>query len=151
MVSKFIFGFWAKQVILKGGLLVLIWACFSNSTTDRKVDYEYGPFWLALVLIILLLLSIASFVRNEYKQLTITETGIKVSYLLRNKTDFIDFNDIIRFSQKRITSKQGAGRTPGYHILEIHLTNDRIFVISQDLYENYTELRNCIYRNSRSK
>jgi hypothetical protein len=86
----------------------------------------------------------------ELKQLIITDSGIKVNYIFRKKTEFIDYKEIEKMTTTRITEERGTGRTDGYYKLEIELINDRILTFDEDQFENYNELKSFIYLNRKN-
>jgi hypothetical protein len=81
---------------------------------------------------------------NELKQLTVTEEGIEIKYLLTRKTDLIRYNEIMSFATRRIRKRQGAGHTDGYFEFQIHLPDDRVISFDEDQFDNYDEIKNQI-------
>ncbi len=147
VVSKFRTGYWIRQFINYVGGLFLIGLCIYFSFDNGQLDYSNALFWVAALGTLGFIFYILFFLFSELKQLTVTDNGIEIKYSLSKKTDFILYNEIVNFTTRRITHKQGAGRTEGYHELEIQLTNDRVITFNEDQFYNYNEIKNSIYLN----
>lgn len=147
VVSKFRTGYWIRQFINYVGGLLIIGLCIYFSFDNGKLDYRNALFWLAVLGILSLILHVLYFLFSELKRLTVTENGIEIKYFVTKKIEFIAYNEILNFTTRRITHKQGAVRTAGYHELEIQLTKDRLITFSEDQFDNYNEIKNFIYLN----
>ncbi len=147
VVSKFRTGYWISQFINYVGGLILIGLCIYFSSDNGQLDYRNALFWVAALGTLGFIFHIFFFLFSELKQLTVTDNGIEIKYSLTKKTDFIPYNEILTFTTRRITNRQGAGRTAGYHELEIQLTKDRVITFNEDQFDNYNEIKNCIYLN----
>lgn len=147
ITSKFRIDYWIMQSISYVAGLFLIGLCLYFSFDNGKIDYHRSVFWIAILGIWALVFYFLKFLLNEFKQITISDKGIEIKYLLTKKTDVIPYNEIVKFTTRRITSRQGVGRTTGYHELEIELTKDRVITFSENQFDNYNEIKNTIYRN----
>ena len=147
VVSEFRTGYWIRQFINYVGGLLIIGGCIFFSCDNGELDYHNALFWLAVLGILSLILHVLYFLFSELKQLTVTENGIELKYFVTKKIEFIAYNEILNFTPRRITHKQGAVRTTGYHELEIQLTKDRLITFNEDQFDNYNEIKNFIYLN----
>ena len=147
IVSKFRTGYWIRQFINYFGGLFLIGLCIYFSFDNGQLDYQNILFWVATLGTLSLIFYILYFLFSELKQLTVKDKGIEIKYLLTKKIDFIQYDEIINFATRRITHRQGSGRTAGYNESEIQLTNDRVIIFNEDQFENYNEIKNSIYHN----
>jgi hypothetical protein len=146
-VSKFRTGYWIRQFINYVGGLLLIGLCIYFTLDDGQIDFHNALFWVAALGTLSYVFYILFFLFSELKQLSVTDNGIEIKYSLTKKTDFITYNEILNFTTRRITHRQGAGMTAGYHELEIQLTKDRVITFNEDQFDNYNEIKNCIYHN----
>lgn len=147
VVSKFRSGYWIRQFINYVGGLFLIGLCIYFSFDNGQLDYQNALFWVAALGTLSFIFYILIFLFSELKQLTVKDKGMEIKYLLTKKMDFIQYDEIVNFATRRITHRQGAGRTAGYHELEIQLTNDRTVTFNEDQFANYTDIKNSIYLN----
>jgi len=150
VVSKFRSSYWIRQFINYGGGLFLIGLCIYFSLDNGQLDYGNALFWVAALGSLGFIYYILFFLFSELKQLTATDSGIEIKYSLTKKTDFIPYNEIVNFTTRHITIQRGAGRSAGYHELEILLTNDRTITFNEDQFDNYNELKNSIYHKRQS-
>jgi hypothetical protein len=147
VVSKFRTDYWIRQFISFVGGLFIIGLCVYFSFDNGQLDYRNVLFWFAAIGTVGLVFFVVYFLVYELKKLAVKDNGIEIKYALTNKTEFILYTEIVGFTTRRITHSRGAGRTDGYHELEIQLTNDRVITFNEDQYGNYNELKNSIYRN----
>ncbi len=151
LTSRFRTGFWIRQLIQYVGGLVLIGICFRFCFDNGKIDFRSILFWVGCFGIVSYLFFFAKFLFDEIKQLTVSDNGITVKYLVTKKISIVQFADIKNTITKIITHRQGAGRTAGYHELEIELLDGRLITFNEDQYENYSEIKNEIYNHIRNE
>ena len=147
ITSKFRVEYWIMQFISYVGGLFLIGLCLYFSFDNGKLDYRSPVFWVAILGILGFIFYFLLFLFSEIKQLTVTDKGIEIKYLLTKSNSFIPYNEIVKFTTRRITSRQGVGRTTGYQELEIELTNNRVIAFDGNQFDNYNEIKHCIYLN----
>ena len=147
VVSKFRTGYWIRKFIEYVGGFFLIGLCVYFSIDNGQLDFRNVLFWVATFGTLFFIFYILFFLFSELKQLTITKNGIEIKYSLSIKIDLIQYSEIIIFTRRSITHSRGAGWTAGYHELEIQLTKDRVITFNEDQFDNYNEIKNCIYLN----
>ena len=145
LVSKFRIAFWIRQFINYVGGLCLIGVCVYYSCDHGKIDFRNALFWLACFGLLSFIGFFSKFLFFDLKRVTVTDWGVEVKSLLTKQT--ITYEEMTRFVTKRITGRQGAGRTPGYRELEIQLTYNRSVFIDEDQFENYNDIKNMLYQN----
>lgn len=87
----------------------------------------------------------------DFKKIIVSEKGILVRYLIDNKTEFLEYKNILNFETTRESNLEFAGKKDGYQTLEIVLKGDEYITISADEYKNYHELKKHIYSNFRER
>lgn len=147
VVSKFRTAYWLWQFVSYAGGLFIIWFCVYYSIEEGRLDYQNGFFWIACMAALALVYQTMNLLFTVLKRLTITEEGIELYYLVTKQYDLIEYEQIADFRTQLITSRQGAGKTAGYHQLEIVLMNGRSIIFDENQFENYNEVKNAIYRN----
>src|SRR4051812_33159046 len=115
VISRFRKGYWIRQLINYLGSVFIIGLCIYFSISGGQLDFQNALFWIACLGIIGFIFCFITFLFMELKQLIITDSGIKVNYIFRKKTEFIDYKEIEKMTTTRITEERGTGRTDGYY------------------------------------
>lgn len=119
---------------------------FYHSSKNGKIEFNI-PFWSAILLLIGTISYLRTNLYYDIKQVTVSEKGILLKYYFGNKTEFIEYENIVSFKTSRHSGHEFAGKRDGYEKLEVLLKEDEFISFNGNQYKNYNELKKSIYLN----
>ncbi|ALU74153.1 hypothetical protein [Tenacibaculum finnmarkense] len=149
--SEHRFEFWIVLFLNIFTWLLFIIYLFYASLMYEKLDFNNQGLWLAVILVIISVFIIKNFLYYDFKKIIVSEKGILVSYLIDNKTEFLEYKNILYFETNRESNLEFAGKNDGYQKLEIVLKGNEYITIGADEYRNYHELKKYIYSNFKKR
>ena len=135
---------WFVQVFIAVIALVFI-GMFMREMPALYHSGDWGRLLLAIALICALVVIYFYRLNKDLKTLTVTEEGINVYYLLTRKEVTILYADIVSISNF-ISSGDGRGASFTIRTCAIELVNGDEFSFNDIQYDNYTELKDNIWR-----
>lgn len=140
----------AKLIELVGLFLICILAV-SFSFSNGQLDFLNGAFWIACIVALFFLLDFLYFILNELHQLRVTDEGISIKSLFTGKLKVISFKEMKKYSTSRVASHiKGVQISNGYFNLKIELLNGKMITISENKFDNYSEMKVLICKNIHS-
>lgn len=139
--------YWAKLItgFVAGFFFVTMF--FDVSTMeDGKLNFQYAPTWIAILIIVFLILEIISILMLQ--TISVTDKGIEFKYLFFNKSKRLEYNNILNIERVKIQQWVRSGPiSDGYHQSVLNLDNGKQEIISPDRFENYSDIINAIRLN----
>lgn len=124
-------------VIILGLILWLFMLSFKNGAVEIKSVF----FWLAILLLIIVPFAIISFF-SSMKSITVTKSGLLISYSFTKQTSSIDFSAIAEFK-----SNVSASETKQFGIRDsfrLTLTDGRVFEFGQAQFDHYPKFKSMV-------
>lgn len=126
------------SILLLAMLIYLIYSLFNSI----KIDFLDFGFW-AVILSIFIISYVLYLLPNDFEEIKVNEKGIFIRNIVRKKTTFIGFEDIIKHYVQR--SSDSGQISDGHIKLILELKNESILILSQNVYANFFELKVFIY------
>lgn len=119
-----------------GGLIIIlaliVW-CFSLSFDNGKIEFTAISFWVAIVLMVLILFAIIS-IFSAMKEVVVTETGLTISYRFQTHKNRVNFSEITEFKSSGNPGKLGES-------FRLILADGRSFEFTRSQFDNYDKLK----------
>jgi hypothetical protein len=140
--------YWVKLIVGFVAGIFFTAMFFSISTMENgKLNFEYAPSWLAILIIVFLILEIILVL--TLRTICVTDKGIEFKYLFFSKSKIVQYNTILDIERVKAQQRR-SGSLPisdGYHFSVLNLIDGKQEIISPDKYENYSEIINAIRLN----
>ena len=120
--------------------LFLLILCIHLSTKYGPIDFQNPFLWLVFLVFPLLIISFLKFLFEELKQISVSQSGIEIKYIVSKRTSFVKYNEIIRITPSWNAVNSGT-EIAGHQELQIELLDERIITITENQFENYLQLK----------
>jgi len=143
VISKFNSTFWLKAIFFTLFVFGSVIACISISIKDWD-SYNWGQLTIVAIFSGIVIYLYLKFMLASLMTITVAPGGLGIKYWLSGKSIVIDYADITHVSNDRLTSNRDTAFQSSYLMLTIKLTTGEEIVFSENLFNNYDELKDTI-------